>query len=618
MKKTLFTILLVFCLSISSFAMPLESQYDKSKDAKNIENIVNFILGVNQKKGDQEGLIYLVGDTIDIQMLFEDIEKDYEGISLVDKLQKNEELDDEQKKPKAGTLQIKYAHDPSIFDNPDTKHAKGNNIFRTITDMQDPYVIQKASTGMRGEWTVMIQGGDTTKNAPFDKMAEPKTRTYKIHEAPVAIINKLETATHILLTGADSYDRDFRNSLPNNGIISYEWFYELSDGSFHKYPEEKQYISLPRIIDGKEVKAYTLSVTDCYGAKGSTNVTGVITPKLFAELHPELTKFDIFGIGIPASEELKVTDIITMPYQMDSIDFALYKDGVRKTNLKTMIGPGDVDWVDVMYYHWKNIRNYMIPETLPDDTYTARIRATQGALVLEKSWNIKVNTPINLQPSMPALVRTDETYDILAQTTKYANKVEVTAFKGTPYQSGILNLDGSISGDISNWIKPFKIPSTIPEGIYTFEFRATTPNGNQEIKTVEVYVEALKVEASLKPNPALAGDEIIFTVYTKGYVDRIEIDVDPDIIAKDDRVGKYTYPTLKFNVNGAIDEKTDTLKYILPLKTDQTISKDDIRLRDEYTFIVRGYRGTNSKEVELKLDVRRSLLDLLRPGVKTN
>ncbi|AOT68340.1 hypothetical protein [Geosporobacter ferrireducens] len=490
MKKILLTIFLIFCLSITSFAIPLESQYDKSKDPKNIENIINFILGVNQKKGDQEGLIYLVGDTIDIEMLFEDIEKDYEGISPQDKLKKNADLDEEQKKPKAGTLQIKYTHNPSIFDNPDPKHVKGNNNYKIIASMQDPYVIQRATTGMRGEWTVTVQGSDTTKNDPFNKMATPKTRTYIIHYAPDAVIYMLETATHYILTGINSRDRDFQYSRANNGIDRYEWFYEQKDGSVYKYPEENQYIALPKIINGKEVTAFTLTVTDCYGAKGSTNITGLITPELFAELHPELAKFDIFTAGIPASEELKVTDIVTMPHPMDRIDFALYKDGVRKTNIRSLNRPSDITKTDILYHHWKDIRNYQIPETLPDGNYTAKATATQGTLVLEKNWSIRVKTPINLMPEMPNRVFTSSEITIEATTSKYANAVTVDVFSdGNPISMQLVNQVGDIKYWRLNYTVPFR-----PDGNYTARFRATTPNGNEEIKTLPFFLQTLDLK----------------------------------------------------------------------------------------------------------------------------
>lgn len=127
----------------------------------------------------------------------------------------------------------------------------------------------------------------------------------------------------------------------------------------------------------------------------------------------------------------------------------------------------------------------------------------------------------------------------------------------------------------------------------------------------------LDMNASLVPNPALSGDEIIFTVDTVGYADKIVISVDQDIVQKDNRTGKYAYP-LVFNVNGGINQKTNILRYITCVKTEQTLTKDNVRRRSPYTFVIRAYRGAIYREVELTLDVRRSVLELLHPGVKTN
>jgi len=124
------------------------------------------------------------------------------------------------------------------------------------------------------------------------------------------------------------------------------------------------------------------------------------------------------------------------------------------------------------------------------------------------------------------------------------------------------------------------------------------------------------VTTALVPNPALAGDEMIFTANTTGFVDKIVIFVDQDIMNKDDRT-QYTYP-LQYLVNGGKDVKKTDLRYILCVHTDQTLTKDDVRIRPEYTFILRGFRGDKYKDVVLPLDVRRSVLELIHPGVLQN
>ena len=109
-------------------------------------------------------------------------------------------------------------------------------------------------------------------------------------------------------------------------------------------------------------------------------------------------------------------------------------------------------------------------------------------------------------------------------------------------------------------------------------------------------VFTLRLFASLLPNPAMAGDELIFTVDTEGYAEKIEIIVPNDIINKDNRGSQgyipVSYP-LTFNVDGTLDKKTNIFKYVLWHTTDVTLSKENAQLRPPYKFIVRAYKGTN-------------------------
>lgn len=493
-------------------------------DAKT--NIIDFILSVIT--GNVNGDIFVVGDLIDTQMIFEDFEKDYEDISLIDKLKTNLQLDNEQKKPKTGTLQLKYTHNPNVFDNPIGVHDFADEEWHNITDINDMLVIKKALSNMRGDWTMTLQASDSTKNALFDKFATPKTKSFKIHTAPIAIAEKYETATELILSGEDSYDLDFQYSLPDNGIVRYEWYYELDNGTVIKHPVENKYVTLPKQVGVRNVVSFTLTVTDCFGAKGSTNVAGLITPELRAKLFPELSKFDIFGVGIPASEQLKVVDIETIPSAMDSVEFALYKGSTRSTPFRTLTNPTGLEIITPPYNKWKDIRNYVIPETLPDDSYTARIRAIQGSLVFEKTWNVRVNTPINLVPSMPSEVIIGESVDIRSVTSKYANAVSVTLFKGQPFAQ-IITLNGTQAGDIKNWIRGFTIPMSVPEGNYIAEFTATTPNGNVETKTLNFRaIIPLSITGEVDPSPVAAGYWVTITGYTEGYAHTVTATIKGD------------------------------------------------------------------------------------------
>ena len=166
-------------------------------------------------------------------------------------------------------------------------------------------------------------------------------------------------------------------------------------------------------------------------------------------------------------------------------------------------------------------------------------------------------------------------------------------------------------------ISPVIAATQTQEGTWYLHIESEDNAGNISYKILGSYtVISFTVAATLVPNPALAGDELIFTVNTTGFVDKIQIFVDPDIIAKDNRT-QYVYP-LQYQVDGSMDVKTTDIRYILCVWTDQTLTKDNIRLRPEYTFIVRGFRGDKYKDVVLKLDVRRSVLELIHPGVLQN
>ena len=88
-----------------------------------------------------------------------------------------------------------------------------------------------------------------------------------------------------------------------------------------------------------------------------------------------------------------------------------------------------------------------------------------------------------------------------------------------------------------------------------------------------------------------------------------------DVPSRFNRTGKYQYP-LTFYVDGKVNEKTDVLKYITSVEVDKTLAFNSKRLREPYEFIVKAYKGKEHKEVKLKLDIRRCVLDLIKPGIR--
>ena len=148
-------------------------------------------------------------------MKFIDVEKDYANIEISDKLKDNSLLNDEIRKPKENSLKVKYTHNPYLFDNSAKLHPKGDGIWKAIEGIADEFVVDRALTDMRGEWTLSIQGSDDTGNLEYDKYSDIKSLSFIIHEKPVAKIKMHEDQDYIYLDGGDSYDVDFQFSLPD-------------------------------------------------------------------------------------------------------------------------------------------------------------------------------------------------------------------------------------------------------------------------------------------------------------------------------------------------------------------------------------------------------------------
>lgn len=273
-----------------------------SKD--NTSYIVDYILEENAKLLEKNTNIFLVGDFINYQMLFKDIEKDYLEISLEDKLKDN--LPEE--KMKAKILQAIYGHNPNIFDNPVHKHPKSSGEFRAISSIKDPYIIDKADKTMRGHWTLTIKGLDDTGKVEWDKYSDDKALSFIIHEPPKAIIEywKEETDTVVYATGENSFDIDFQYSGENNGIVKSEWKYQLEDGSWHYYSNEGGRITIPKTLGGQKVINYSLTVEDCYGAT-DTAIAAIKQPVLM-EPEPIIVAPKEIYVGPYGSEVLNVNN----------------------------------------------------------------------------------------------------------------------------------------------------------------------------------------------------------------------------------------------------------------------------------------------------------------------
>ncbi|WP_411675162.1 Athe_2463 domain-containing protein [Cohnella faecalis] len=213
-------------------------------------------------------------------------------------------------------------------------------------------------------------------------------------------------------------------------------------------------------------------------------------PQLGAGLKSEDAAFTPAG-GVPASESLRAYELWTRyPYQVNLL-FQMTPAGnfINKTvpyytGSKT---GSDIDWNDVVT---------TVPATTPDGSYIYRITAKgSNGKTTFREFAVKVSTPIQLVPFIKAEDGSGLSDTIVvgypakleADTTEYASQVTVVAFKGTSYQKS-LTLSGNVLSTAGTgakkWESVFTPTGAIPDGSYTFEWTARTPNGNVETKSI--------------------------------------------------------------------------------------------------------------------------------------
>lgn len=263
----------------------------------------------------------------------------------------------------------------------------------------------------------------------------------------------------------------------------------------------------------------TLVVQDSNGMWSdpyTQTVTVVEDLQFTAKLKTDDAKFSLSSI--PASENLRVYDAWTKFFYNVRLEMAMYNAAgtTQVTDSKIVeydpardVKTGDeITWADIVYG---------IPETLPDGNYTFRIMAIgefgQSRTV---SFSVTVRTPINLVPALDAEIVSRENHDIKAATSKYANFVQATLYRSTPYQAvtSLPLIDSTVA--VKSWLRSYHFSEAIPEGSYTAEFRATTPNGNVEIKTLtyqHINNRPPVVTFSISPAYVYEGDNVTVNMF---------------------------------------------------------------------------------------------------------
>ncbi|MGV8167507.1 MAG: Athe_2463 domain-containing protein [Alkaliphilus sp.] len=394
-------------------------------------------------------------------------------------------------------------------------------------------------------------------------------------------------------------------------------------------------------LSENEVYLFEVSVTDSFNVARQEfyTVQGVKMLDLLA---------DARGVGfnisaLPASESLELFDIETDHAHPVRLEVELLHSGTTDrvvgtglTHISQNTGSG---FVNGNSFSWNNLQ-LIVPDTTVDGLYTLRLKAIsdndrQFAI---RDFPVTVNTPINLVPNMPILLVANDTVTIRATTSIYVNNLTVELFECTAH-AVLLPMNSTIIGNSKYWTVDYTVPDSILEGDYMALFRARTSNNNTEAVQVPFRVETLKIDVIMTVgndfmprlnnfgnSNALAGDKIFFTIATEGYADWLEIVVDPEIIAQEYRTARWysedvDHPIV-LDVNENVFAKTNIMTYIVRAGTDETVDKENLldfhgtRIREPYTFIIRAWRGSTFREIELFLDISGDVRQLLRPGIR--
>ena len=287
-----------------------------------------------------------------------------------------------------------------------------------------------------------------------------------------------------------SYDLDHNVSDPvNKGIaerkIRYyrsedgEWYYKIPD---RLLPGTYQLEYLVKDVEGAWSDPFVMDFT----------LQSVPPPQLRAELRAVDNAFTIAG-GVPAGEKIQAYDLWTrFPYSVD-LQFLMNPTG-NIINRTVPYHTGTKTGSDI---YWAN-ETFTIPQTTADGNYTFRVRAIgANGTSVHKDFGVRVLTPIHLQPGVEKngspvdTLTVGDPVTLTARTTEYPNQVTVTAFKGTSHQktvtlSGVTETTAGTGA--KRWSAAFTPQAPIPDGTYTFEWTARTPNGNTETKTLQLAV----------------------------------------------------------------------------------------------------------------------------------
>lgn len=366
MKKKIKILIITLCMALivtNAFAIPNVSNPD-NVTASQVNTYINKFLS------NETSSIFCIGrDKIFYYESFSDDERDYFNLPFSERNLSNDVLSKNQKQINPVNLEMKYIHNPSIYDNAVAKSGLSdtwNDISVTwdaakgkwqLVDPTNAILFEDSTDDKRGEWTIYLKGTDTTGKPIFDKESIGFAK-FKVHKAPIPKFNFTESDTTATLTDAGSYDVDYqysKNSKKNmasdreySGIKEFYWsakiggnWYDLGTGPSVTFNKNSGLIT-----------DYKLTVEDYDGAFTSISKSSLLLEKPLVDFEFKVGGFS--GIttsysykGNTGFEKLYVNPLIT--WNDEAYIPGIYTTSGTRTDRWTALNTADTRVGNVLF-----------------------------------------------------------------------------------------------------------------------------------------------------------------------------------------------------------------------------------------------------------------------------
>lgn len=524
-----------------------------------------------------------------------------------------------------------YVHDANYYDNSTGLETGARAAFST--NKTDYVSTVKTSFTKPGKYTIYRQIVDAPTGMPaYAKDSNTPALEIFVHRKPIADFTldwdyNAGSATYLTTWVDKSYDLDHQFSDPQKGIRDRKIMYRKTSG------DNIWIYAIPNnLTSGTYELRYAVKDIEGVWSDDKTMIF-TLNPEVPMQFSAELRSvipemlLSKFTIG----NDVEWYDVWSRFPYAHRLEISLW-DGLSRVTalpIKTVTYTGTNATKIGNDYYWNNI-NYTIPKGigLQEKTYQVRIEAIS---------NSNPNNKITINRNVTLINNT-------APTVSFTGQQPTTVYEGDTIRNTILPIDAD--GDrltiqyyvakpgqsfvlFKTYINvqqgvPFVLDDVIDVDSGNYQFRVVVNDGNGGVGQAEktIGVNPFEVTSySLLPSDPMAGDMLYFNVATTGYVDKIEIILESDIVSNDNRVSmgynavNYQGNSIVFSISPITLTSNRTYQYIAWVSTPQSVTLKGVRNRAPYTFTIRAWRGVRYKDYFITRDIKGDVRQTLKMGI---